>query len=198
VQRKIFKIEQMLHARVAAREAGQTGGGEARRERSACGEAIAQSARELSALRRSASAETVAARARRELGAAIGEMEQATQRILKAAESANARARKLPAAPNNDSGRHVARDMQESITEIIEACGFQDLVGQRLNKAIDALGLVDERLERLFAIWDKIGRDATITPSPNENRLLNGPKLKGDADHLSQIEIDRLFRQRGR
>ena len=203
VQRKVFRIEQMVrrgrapHAGIS--EAAPTAPSNAeldniRRELADVYEAVRRSKHELSGLRSASGEGTAAARAKRELDTAIGGMEQGTQRILKAAEAADETARALSAGLTNDYGRGLVRDIQDNVTDIFEACSFQDMAGQRISKAIATLKFVEQRLDRVLEIWGGIeptGRHAAKTPE--NSKLINGPKLEGDAGHVSQNDIDRMF-----
>jgi len=80
----------------------------------------------------------------------------------------------------------VAADILEHVVKIFEACNFQDLAGQRINKAIAALKLVEQQLDRLSAIWGKVDHAPTA-------KLINGPKLDKDGGHADQDEIDQMF-----
>ncbi|MCC7259436.1 MAG: protein phosphatase CheZ, partial [Alphaproteobacteria bacterium] len=79
-------------------------------------------------------------------------------------------------------------------TKIYEACTFQDLTGQRVNKVIKILKEVDARIARMLQLF---GGDAAVTALPRrdertgDERLLNGPQLPDQAP--SQDDIDALF-----
>ena len=85
-------------------------------------------------------------RAAGELGAAVGGMETATQKILASAEVIDDCARALAAALNNDYHHGLAQDLQDHVVRIYEACNFQDLAGQRIGKVIAMLVMIEERL----------------------------------------------------
>jgi chemotaxis protein CheZ len=85
-------------------------------------------------------------RAAGDLGAAVEATEKATDKILQAAEAIEACARTLAA---REAG--LARDIQDQLLRIYEACTFQDLAGQRIGKAIATLGLVEDGMASLVA-----------------------------------------------
>ena len=84
----------------------------------------------------------------------------------------------------------VADDTQE----IFEACSFQDITGQRVNKITKSLGYVEQRVNSIVSIWGESALDEVkiegITKTEDE-KLLNGPQLEGKG--LSQADIDALF-----
>jgi chemotaxis protein CheZ len=187
LQQKVFRIEAMLgkprgtrpyaaHATENPHEAAY------KHELAAIRDAIARSERELATLRGRFSAP----RLQQELGAAISGMDEATQKILHATETIDESARALQASLQNDYNRGLAQEVLEQAVRIYEACNFQDLAGQRINKAITALKQVEERLDRLSDIWGKVEH----TPAAN---LINGPKLDEDSGHADQMDIDRMF-----
>jgi len=83
-------------------------------------------------------------------------------------------------------------------TDLLTACSFQDITGQRINKVVNALNYVEERLTKMIEIW-KIENGTADTQdivfSSNDERdkadkdLLHGPQSEG----LNQDDIDALF-----
>jgi hypothetical protein len=194
VQQKVFRVEHMFgKPRTTHQAAPQEIRHDAQLDASlpepaAVHDTIKRSERELAALRESASLPRV----RKELGAAISGMEDATKTILKSAESIDEIARAQSAAAKNDYERSLAQDVQEQIVRIYEAGNFQDLAGQRIDKAIAALKLVEQHIARLSAIWGANETHARASRPP-DGRLINGPKLAGDSGHAEQSDIDLLF-----
>ena len=78
---------------------------------------------------------------------------------------------------------------------VFEACAFQDLTGQRVNKIAKSIGYVEERVAALRAIWGSSeleAFEAELRDDRSEHeKLLNGPEAKAEA--ISQDEIDKLF-----
>lgn len=151
-------------------------------ELAAVRDAIKRSERELAELRRG----VPAPRLQQELGAAIGGMDEATQKILQATEVIDESARALQASLQNDYNRGLAQEVLEQAVRIYEACNFQDVAGQRIGKAIAALKHVEQQLDRLSDIWGKVEHAPAA-------KLINGPKLASDTGHADQHEIDRMF-----
>ena len=157
---------------------------------------MARGRQELAALHAGAGEEARLARARQALGAAAGNMEKATQQILKAAEAIDESARALHATLKNDYNRGLTQDIVEHVVRIYEACNFQDLSGQHIGKAIDTLAFVEERVARMAGIWGEAPQPATppaVDTRPVGLALINGPKLEGDSGHVDQTDVDNLF-----
>lgn len=192
MQRKVFRIEEML-GRPRGPSAAKPQHVEDMRaesrahELAAIRDAIKRSERELATLRNGAPLP----RMQQELGAAITGMDEATQKILRSTEVIDESARALQASLQNDYNRGLAQEVLEQALQIYETCNFQDLAGQRINKAIAALQLVEQQVSRLCEIWGKVEQSQT------PRKLINGPKLEGDTGHADQSEIDRMFAANG-
>src|SRR3546814_4135899 len=101
----------------------------------------------------------------------------------------------------------LAGQVSAAVTSIYEACGFQDITGQRITKVVTALQKIESKVEALLqAFGDDIKREGsprkpakkTQTPSgaparPDED-LLNGPQLPENAisqrseEHTSELQ----------
>jgi chemotaxis protein CheZ len=136
-------------------------------------------------------------RAGRELTAIVDSAEQAAQSILQAAEEIEQAAATLSGALKGGHDQQLARDIQDRVVRIFEACSFQDLTGQRAAKVMATLQLIEAHVVRLLQIWQDVERftpvvlDAAGGSGPTD---LYGPKLPGDEGHSSQDDIDALFR----
>jgi len=137
------------------------------------------------------------ARMVRELDAVVESAERATQQILGAAEDIEDAANTLSASLQRQQEQALALDIQDNVLRIFEACNFQDLTGQRVSKAVTTLRFIEEHIDRMLGIWQKIEQLGPIViddlPDENEKRFLNGPKLAGDGGHSTQSEIDKMF-----
>jgi chemotaxis protein CheZ len=117
-----------------------------------------------------------------ELEAAVRTSEQATQKILAAAEEIDQAANNLAAAVKGDTEQGLAQDIRDRVIAIFEACNFQDVTSQRLAKVGTALA----GMEKLIgAALGELGSD-TLSAA-------HGPPLDGDDGHVSQSEVDSLF-----
>ena len=216
MQRKVFRVEQMFDERRAVapekipgerdaidrlkalRELGERRDARADgigRELAAVQEVIARNREELETLFGENKTRRMV-RAAGELGAAVDGMEQATHRILQAAETIDDSAKSLGSALRSDFERGLAQDIQDHTVQIYEACNFHDLAGQRIAKVIATLHMVDQQLSGMLARCGPLSGSpvtaATAEPVKNGG-LLNGPKLDGDSGHAGQGEIDALF-----
>jgi chemotaxis protein CheZ len=133
-----------------------------------------------------------------ELDAVVGSSEIATHRILEAGEEIDDIATTLSAALKNLQDQDLARDIQDHVTRIFEACNFQDIAGQRITKVINTLKFIEEHILRMMEIWGGIEEFKDIVPAAKVQResqpqLVNGPMLQGDHGCVSQKEIDAMF-----
>lgn len=201
MQRKLFRIEEMVAARRTAPHAayGETApatSGDTRtlaRELAALRAAIAENTHDLALLLYEGK-ERRMARGAGELGATVEVMEKSTDRILKSAETIDDNAKMLGASLKDDYNTRLAQDILDQLTTIYEACNFQDLAGQRIGKVIATLGDIDDALTGMLTRCQGLlgGEAAPAVPAPRRD-LLSGPRLDGDAGHASQCEIDALF-----
>jgi chemotaxis protein CheZ len=133
-----------------------------------------------------------------ELGAVVGGTEQATQQILEAAESIDQAASAMAKVNSPEQQKLLAEEVQERVISIFEACNFQDLTGQRITKVMTTMRFIEQHINAMMEIWggvDAIRAHAPVIVDTREGdaKLLNGPKLDGDAGHASQDDIDALF-----
>jgi chemotaxis protein CheZ len=133
-------------------------------------------------------------RASRELDAVVGDTEQATQQVLRAAEQIDQNANTLAATTKSKRGQDVAGDIRRQVAQIYQACNFQDLTGQRVGKVIEILAALEQHAGRLLEIWRSIEQCKPAASGPEgDDKFLNGPKLEGDGGHSSQDDIDTMF-----
>jgi chemotaxis protein CheZ len=133
-----------------------------------------------------------------ELGAVVGGTEHATQKILEAAESIDQAASALIKVNSPDQQKVLSEEIQERVVSIFEACNFQDLTGQRINKVMTTMKFIENHITVMMDIWggvDAIKAHAPLIVDTREGdaKLLNGPKTEGDVGHASQDDIDALF-----
>ena len=138
------------------------------------------------------------ARVNGELGAVVGGTEQATQQILEAAEAIDQASTALSKVNTPDQQKLLSEEIQERVISIFEACNFQDLTGQRINKVMTTMKFIENHINVMMDIWggvDALKAHATpiVDTREGDAKLLNGPKLDGDAGHASQDDIDALF-----
>lgn len=121
-----------------------------------------------------------------ELEAVVTGSEQATQKILAAAEEIDSAANSLSAMFDGKLEQELAQDIQDLVIQIFEACNFQDLLGQRVAKVMTRLKFVEEHIERVHT-------EIKAASATDRRSGLHGPRLDGDGGHASQDEIDSLF-----
>ena len=118
-----------------------------------------------------------------ELDAIVAHTAAATDAILESCETLDRLGEALDGA--------AAAQLQEATTRIYEACGFQDLTGQRITKVVAALKALDAKVVGIIAAFG--GRRAeqpAAAPAPATG-LENGPQLPRNA--MGQSDIDKLL-----
>jgi chemotaxis protein CheZ len=134
--------------------------------------------------RNGARADASTSRIDHELQAVLSGTEQATQKILAAAEEIDLAANTLSAALAGKVEQELAQDIQDLVIRIFEACNFQDLIGQRVTKVSAAVKFVEQHIARVL---EEI-KTASAAASG-----LHGPRLDGEDGHASQHDIDAMF-----
>ncbi len=154
-------------------------------------------------------------RAACELDEIVSATERATHTILDAGETVTRHCEAiLEQVGDLDVIAPRLHDAMDQVSIITEACGFQDITGQRVTKVVKTLEFIEDRIRRIVSDW---GREAFLdlpledTPgeggagagagrstgtgdsaaADDESQLLNGPQLGGGG--LSQDDIDALF-----
>ena len=115
--------------------------------------------------------------------------EQATQKILAAAEEIDQLANNLSAALKGKIEQGLAQDIQDLVIRVFEACNFQDLIGQRVSKVMTTLKFVEDHIS---SVLDEI-KNMSARPSGEAAQYLHGPRLDDDSGHVSQTDIDAIF-----
>ncbi|WP_299380707.1 protein phosphatase CheZ [uncultured Kiloniella sp.] len=129
-----------------------------------------------------------------ELDAIVGATEQATHNILSAMETLEEVAGNLEADASDK--------VNDAVTQVYEACSFQDITGQRISRVVNALQHVEIKVDKLlnaFGGEEFVPENATAKSTPKradgverpDEDLLNGPQLPGEG--VSQDDIDALM-----
>jgi chemotaxis protein CheZ len=131
-----------------------------------------------------------------ELSAIVGATEHATNEIFEAVEIIESRA--------NEMDPEAAAPLSDAVTRIYEACGFQDITGQRITKIVKALQDVEAKIDGLLRAFgedvpdrptdEKAAAPAAAAEEPkakSDKDLMNGPQLPKNA--MNQDEIDALM-----
>ena len=156
------------------------------REIEALGREVANAKTEIASLKVDDINEKQIPRATDELDAVVEHTAEATNKILDACERIESVMSKL-------SGDDEAT-LNNAVTEIYEACSFQDITGQRISKVVNALKNIEGRVHIVMdAFGSGNGNAPDVMPEDvTEGRLLaNGPQLPGAAS--SQADIDNLL-----
>jgi chemotaxis protein CheZ len=84
------------------------------------------------------------------------------------------------------------------VTKIYEACGFQDITGQRIRNVIGTLRVIEDKIDRMLeSLSDAVGvrisdeRAEKIVSVDDSKSLMSGPQLPTKA--ITQSDIDKLL-----
>ncbi len=129
-----------------------------------------------------------------ELDAIVAATAEATNAIMDATEI-------IEGVMAEVQGSH-SEQLMDATTRIYEACGFQDITGQRITKVVGVLKHIEEKVDALLATFGSaetrnrapVEPAAKAEPEPestDDSNLLHGPQLAKDA--MSQAQIDLLL-----
>lgn len=130
-----------------------------------------------------------------QLDAIVQATEKATNTIMNAMEQNDDAVAKLREGITDPDQLALLDKITNSSNDVFEACSFQDITGQRVNKVVKSITYVEERVNALVDIWGKDELDkveVTGKKKTEDEKLLEGPQLEGGAG-LSQDDIDALF-----
>jgi chemotaxis protein CheZ len=104
-------------------------------------------------------------------------------------------------AVGQEIGGEIEEQIGRALTTIYEACGFQDLAGQRIASVTKTLGLIEGKLSDLTSEYGILAGDDRDTAvlvgndgsEPFGNVRLDGPQHPENA--TNQASIDHLFAQ---
>ena len=157
---------------------------------------IGRAKSELASLKHPLSADDPVNTANLQLETIVSATEDATNTIMGATDEIEemvGRAKSM--APGDTELQNLFDDMSNKLINIIEACSFQDLTGQRITKVISTLRFIEQRVLAMIDIWGieafqsmPIEDGGTDIP---EGENLSGPAMEGEG--LSQSDIDALF-----
>jgi chemotaxis regulatin CheY-phosphate phosphatase CheZ len=139
--------------------------------------------------------------ARQELITVVEATDTAANEIMNLSETIQAAADKIRdevSQGNIDNVEAHCAVMDEAATNLVMACDFQDLTGQRINKVVNALIHLEGQIDGLFetlGISQGTGEGGLHAFAPDDKRpdtdLLHGPLDEGEG--MSQAEIDAMF-----
>ena len=159
-------------------------GGRPMRSRGSLARLIQRSRRAVARLRAMHLPQEQLPRAMREMHAVIHMTENAANTIMTAAEQ-------IARVDLSDRGRAKAA-ISSACDQIFEACAFQDITSQRINKVLRTLQFVHSRLAALQTAWGNLSEsgEPTGTAPASKHGFLAGPALDGEG--LDQMQVDRL------
>ncbi len=125
--------------------------------------------------------------------------EKATHEILEATEEVEKILNEIGELTRDDTDvQQLAEKAGMHLVSVLEACNFQDITGQRINKVIGTMRFLEERIAALIDIWGAeaftdlpVAQADADAEDGDERDLLNGPQLENEG--ISQNEIDALF-----
>jgi len=125
-----------------------------------------------------------------ELDAIVHSTERATTDILNGAE----RMMEISVRIREHGHTLDADQIDQEATNILMACGFQDITGQRIAKVVSTLRYLEERVDAMIRIWGVDGiLPEEIPPEPRDMRpdahLMHGPSLTGGVDQSTVDEL---------
>lgn len=132
-----------------------------------------------------------------QLDAIVQATEEATNTIMESMEGVEAILSEVKGAIADPALKARIGECEDRVGAVYEACSFQDITGQRINKVVKSLKFIEERVMALIGMWrpDELKEAAGNLKKEltEEQKLLNGPQLKGKG--VSQNEVDKLFSQ---
>jgi chemotaxis protein CheZ len=143
---------------------------------------------EVAELRSSSAGPVILSQASDELEEIVTETARATNSIMSVAEDIEELSRQ--------SDPPLSTNLQAAATRIYEACGFQDITGQRITKVVRAVQHIDQKISLLAKLCGTelatpVGVGNADGLAKSDADLLNGPQVAAVAQ--SQDDIDRLF-----
>jgi chemotaxis protein CheZ len=147
---------------------------------------IAAARQEISALRADDITDHDIPFATDELDAIVQHTAVATNAILESCEAMDG----ITSAVSGDT----AAKLQEAVTKIYEACGFQDITGQRITKVVTTLKAIESKVAQIIMTFGGPIRAAEIRetmPTASGTGSPNGPRLPSNT--MDQSDIDKLL-----
>ena len=164
-----------------------------RRELETMAASIAQTRKEIASIKPEGPGNNRIVTATEELDHVVKSTEKAAAEILSCAERILAIAQEFKDKGITDP---LCNELEEQGTNLLMACSFQDLTGQRMTKVVNTLRYLETRVNAMIEIWGITAQDADklvqmhIETKPDAH-LLNGPAKDGEG--VAQDDIDRLL-----
>ena len=122
-----------------------------------------------------------------ELDAVVGATEEASATIMDSCEEIQAIVEKI-------SDEDAKNAIVDQTNKIFEACSFQDITGQRINKVVKTLITIEDTVDNLLKLFgpvDKSSLPQAVDTRTEDEKLMEGPQMAGKG--VSQDEIDKLL-----
>lgn len=119
-----------------------------------------------------------------ELQAVITDTEEAANKILDAADRISDRMKSDKQFANDQDRAQFFEQTRNDVQEILMACTFQDLTGQRIRKTLESLQLIEDKISSTL---DELGIEVKADP------LAGGVRDSTENHAHSQADIDALF-----
>ena len=130
-----------------------------------------------------------------QLDAVVKATEKATDTIMAAMENNDTLVMDIKKMVKDPAVTGKLDKISENGAAVFEACSFQDITGQRINKVAKSLTYVEKHVNQLIEAWGKEAVEKIEVKADKEKtsdeKLLQGPQLAGKG--VSQDEIDKLF-----
>lgn len=123
-----------------------------------------------------------------ELEAVIDDTEQAATKILDAADRIADLVGEQKGWDNPDKREGLLNTIRDDVQNILLACTFQDLTGQRIRKTLENLQLIEERLSGTLG---RLGIDVEAVDKKEAMKNVSDGRAKAQ----SQDDIDALFEE---
>lgn len=125
-----------------------------------------------------------------ELGAVVTATAEATNKIMTICEDIEAISETVEGQPGED--------IRTKVTQIYEACGFQDITGQRIRNVVGTLQVIETKIDKIMETLNQtVGLKISdekfekVVSIDDEKSLLNGPQMPEKA--VTQADIDKLL-----
>ncbi|MBC8267984.1 MAG: protein phosphatase CheZ [Rhodospirillaceae bacterium] len=129
-----------------------------------------------------------------QLDAIVKATEKATNTIMAATEKSISAVDELRNSVTDPEQITLLDQISGNGNDILEACSFQDITGQRVSKVVKSVTYVEERVNALIDVWGKDEVDSVEVEGEDkteDEKLLAGPQMEGKG--LDQAAIDALF-----
>ena len=132
---------------------------------------------------------------RDELGSVVKDTEIATGSILESMEAVDDLAQFIKSAAKNPEIVQASDGVLDQVVRVFETCNFQDLTGQRINKVVNTMKHIEERIRVIVAIWgeDSLQHHGSIEVKGQDDLDKTLATTYQEAEKVTQADIDKLF-----